>query len=162
MGTKQVPLQVGKIVLLESLNVARYNWPLARVLEVYPDQKGIVRTARVLCRGEEYKRPVSKLVRLELDSEDAANQAPSDDDDEVEIGSADSTPVDSDEERYDDVRQEVPAGTPPANDVINNVQPDEDEVAAIPREPGRAARPVRRAAARQRQRLAHLIESDQV
>ena len=149
---------------MESLNVARYNWPLARVLEVYPDPKGVVRTARVLCKGEEYRRPVAKLVRLELDSEDAINQRSFDDDNTSE--SADSVHSSAAEERYDDFQNEsvheAPSVSEPSEpcESHGNELPVAGDTAATPREPVRAVRPVRRAAVRQRERLAELLKQD--
>ena len=160
----QAPLRVGEIVLLQDANVVRYNWPLARVLAVFPDPKGIVRKVRVLCRGEEYLRPVSKLVRLELDSEDAVNQLPNEEASET----ADSVQSGVEEERYDDFEneslQEVPPGIEPNEPCELDSRDDEtsvvDDSTATPRQPAVAVRPVRRAAARQRERLTELIEQD--
>jgi len=43
----------------------RNRWPLARVTEVFKDQKGLVRHVTVRTRGSTYlQRPVDKLVLL--------------------------------------------------------------------------------------------------
>ena len=48
-------------------SVPRGSWPLARVTRVFPGDDGLVRVAEVNTSKGVYKRPVNKLVRLELD-----------------------------------------------------------------------------------------------
>ncbi|XP_059092211.1 uncharacterized protein LOC131887601 [Tigriopus californicus] len=72
----QENLEVGDIVILKDDNTPRNLWKLARVIETYPDQEGIVRSARV-CVGDrnakdlktfsksEFHRPVNKLILLQ-------------------------------------------------------------------------------------------------
>ena len=57
-------LVVGDIVLLKEDSIVQTKWPLARVLEVYPGNDGIVRVARVKTEQGIYKRPVTKLAVL--------------------------------------------------------------------------------------------------
>jgi len=60
--------EIGQIVLVEQIKASPYFWPLGRIIEVYPDDKGIVRTVRVLLgNGEIYVRPTKLLRYLELD-----------------------------------------------------------------------------------------------
>ena len=59
----------GDVVVLHRAGTPRYTWPLARVLEVYPDDRGVIRTVKVLTDGEEYLRPVTQIVPLELQCE---------------------------------------------------------------------------------------------
>ena len=40
-------LAVGDVVLVSAENSARNSWPLGRIVEVFPDRKGLVRRARV-------------------------------------------------------------------------------------------------------------------
>ncbi|XP_064093249.1 uncharacterized protein LOC135206007 [Macrobrachium nipponense] len=68
-------LHPGDIVLVKQENKKRATWPLGRVVETYPDDDGVVRSAKVLFEDVESLRAVSHLVPLEL--------APSDDDDGV-------------------------------------------------------------------------------
>ena len=77
-------LKVGDVVLLADKNFPRGQWPLARIIEVFPSEDGLVRSARVRTsstvmtrakrqRQREVKttvttlvRPITKLCRLEL------------------------------------------------------------------------------------------------
>ncbi|XP_028404812.1 uncharacterized protein LOC114527378 [Dendronephthya gigantea] len=84
-------LKVGDLVLLMDKNYRRGQWPLARVVEVFPSEDGLVRSvnlktsstvvtrARRTRRGEikttttYLTRPITKLCRLEMDTEDKCN-----------------------------------------------------------------------------------------
>ena len=68
-GSTQSSVKEGNLVLLSYPHSARYDWPLARVEEIYPDERGVVRSVKVRCRGEEYLHPISQIVPLELDGE---------------------------------------------------------------------------------------------
>ncbi|XP_066988222.1 uncharacterized protein [Macrobrachium rosenbergii] len=54
----------GDIVLLKDENTPRLHWPLARVTEVLPDSRGVVRSVKLRTQSSELHRPVSKLVLL--------------------------------------------------------------------------------------------------
>ncbi len=59
-------IKVNDIVLLMGEPTTyRHNYPLARVVEVYPGDDALVRSVKVLCRGKELKRPINKLCKLE-------------------------------------------------------------------------------------------------
>ncbi|XP_067040969.1 uncharacterized protein [Acropora muricata] len=59
-------LQVGDIVLLISPDAPRGQWPLARVIEVYPGEDGRVRVAKVQVGRNTLTRSISKLCPLEI------------------------------------------------------------------------------------------------
>ena len=59
---------IDQVVLVEQVNSNPYFWPMGRIVEVYPDEKGIIRTCKVkLGNGETYVRPTRLLRYLELD-----------------------------------------------------------------------------------------------
>ena len=60
-------LSVGKLVMVRHDNVYRIEWPLGVITVIYPDEKGVIRTAEVEECGRRSLRPVSYLVPLELD-----------------------------------------------------------------------------------------------
>ena len=60
-------LSVGKLVMVRHDNVHRIEWPLGVITAIYPDEKGVIRTAEVEECGRRSLRPVSYLVPLELD-----------------------------------------------------------------------------------------------
>ena len=61
-------LRPGDLVLLVNEKTARGIWPLAIILEVFPDAQGLVRNVRLrTAKGKEYERNVTKLVFLEGD-----------------------------------------------------------------------------------------------
>ena len=55
---------VNDIVLLVNQVTPRAQWPLARVIETFPDVTGFVRSVKVKTSTGEYNRPISKLCVL--------------------------------------------------------------------------------------------------
>ena len=51
---------VGDLVLLHD-NAPRRSWPLGRIVEVYSDSKGFVRSVKVKTRDGEFRRPIDKM-----------------------------------------------------------------------------------------------------
>ena len=60
-------LSVGQLVMVRHENVHRIEWPLGVITAVYPDARGIIRTAEVEECGKRSRRPISYLIPLELD-----------------------------------------------------------------------------------------------
>ena len=60
-------VQVGEIVAVISPDTTRGNWPLGRILEVYPGTDGRVRVAKVQVGEGTLVRSVNKLCPLECD-----------------------------------------------------------------------------------------------
>ena len=60
-------LSVGKLAMVRHDNVHRIEWPLGVITAIYPDEKGVIRTAEVEECGRRSLRPVSYLVPSELD-----------------------------------------------------------------------------------------------
>ena len=74
-------LSVGKLVMVRHDNVHRIEWPLGVITAIYPDERGVIRTAEVEECGKRSLRPVSYLVPLELDcchDDDALRLCPRD------------------------------------------------------------------------------------
>ena len=74
-------LSVGKLVMVRHDNVHRIEWPLGVITDIYPDDRGVIRTAEVEECGKQSLRPVSYLVPLELDcrhDDDALRLCPRD------------------------------------------------------------------------------------
>lgn len=67
---KQDNLQIGDFVLLKDDNVPPAVWPIARIVETYPDKEGLVRIVKIRTPKTELTRPVQKLVRLPIKKED--------------------------------------------------------------------------------------------
>ena len=57
-------------MLLKHFDSPRYTWPLAKVVQVFKDNKGVIRSVEVLCDGGNYLRSVNQIVHLELECED--------------------------------------------------------------------------------------------
>ena len=140
-STHSVKLRRNQLVLLHYPGSARYNWPLARVLEVFPDSEGIVRSVRLLCKGEEYLRPISQIVPLELDDEKPDSESESKPESPGPSEHETSGEPASEARDEESVQPVTPVSGPP-----------------ILREAGRAARPVRRAAKLQREKMKALIQ----
>ena len=60
-------LRVGQLVMVKHDNIHRIEWPLGVITAVYPDKRGIIRTAEVEECGQRSLCPVTFLVPLELD-----------------------------------------------------------------------------------------------
>ena len=98
-------LSVGKLVMVHHDNVHRIEWPLGVITAIYPDERGVIRTAEVEECGKRSLRPVSYLVPLELycrHDDDALRLCPrdpqgneEDDDDDDEEDAAIATNEDS-------------------------------------------------------------------
>lgn len=55
---------VGDIVMIVDETSPRNSWPLGRVVETFPDRKGLVRQVKVRTKSSELCRPVTKLCLL--------------------------------------------------------------------------------------------------
>ena len=60
-------VEIGDVMLVISPDISRGNWPLGRVLEVYPGQDGHVRVVKIQVGEGTLIRPVNKLCPLELE-----------------------------------------------------------------------------------------------
>ena len=60
-------LRVGQLVMVRHNNIRRIEWPLGVITAVYPDERGVIRTAEVEECGRRSIRSVTFLVPLELD-----------------------------------------------------------------------------------------------
>ena len=63
-------LKPGSLVMVRHDNMHRYEWPLGKVVRVFPDPQGVIRTAEVEEGGRSSIRSVTFLVPLELDCYD--------------------------------------------------------------------------------------------
>ncbi|CAG7829261.1 unnamed protein product [Allacma fusca] len=74
--TPAMPLEkIGDIVLLEQDNKNRINWPLARVIELFPRKEGIDRVVKVRNNGPgEIIRPMQRLFHLEIPVEERSHK----------------------------------------------------------------------------------------
>ena len=53
------------LVLVSDYTVPRDNWPLGRIMKVFPGHDNVVRSAEVKTKFGVMKRPVTKLALLE-------------------------------------------------------------------------------------------------
>ncbi|XP_068250754.1 uncharacterized protein [Palaemon carinicauda] len=149
------------------------TWPLGRVVETYPDDDGVVRSAKVLFEGVESLRAISHLVPQEIaPSEDGVGE---DDDDDGEEG-AYSLPAGMPGivETSGDNQEMAQATTSqqPATETFDNDANSENNTVSEASESetgskqtdaqGRSARPLRKAAAKQRELLDRLLRSDDI
>ncbi|XP_074037922.1 uncharacterized protein [Leptinotarsa decemlineata] len=61
--------KIGDVVLVSSNNVKRINWPIGKVLEIYPGNDGIPRIAKIKVNSGELIRPFQRLHPLEVTTE---------------------------------------------------------------------------------------------
>ena len=58
-------ISVGDIVIVREDNVVPTNWPLTRIVKIYPGRDGVIRVVTVrTSSGNEYTRPVVKIAPL--------------------------------------------------------------------------------------------------
>ena len=58
-------MKVGDIVLIIDPNAHRCDWPLGRIVDVYPSKDDLVSVVKVQSKGKEYLRPIHKLCPLD-------------------------------------------------------------------------------------------------
>ena len=63
-------LQTGDLVLLKGKIHDRLDWPLGLAVATHPGQNQNVRSVTIKIGDSEYKRPITSVVRLELDVTD--------------------------------------------------------------------------------------------
>ena len=63
-------LAVNDIVLVMSPDTPRGNWPLGRVIEVFPGSDGNVRSIKVCVNGKNYVRPIVKVCPIDFVEEE--------------------------------------------------------------------------------------------
>ncbi|XP_064106914.1 uncharacterized protein LOC135215890 [Macrobrachium nipponense] len=81
-------LRKGDIVLVKAEQHKRSQWPLGKIIELYPDDKGVVRSLKVLFEGEEYLQAVQHIVLLETNAhDDEREEEPQNDDSDETAGS---------------------------------------------------------------------------
>ena len=59
----------GALVILVQNSQPKATWPLARILEVYPDEEGVIRTIKVKTEHNIFLRATNLVVPLELSCE---------------------------------------------------------------------------------------------
>ena len=59
-------VQVGDVVFISADHHKNIDWPMARVIEVFPGKDGIIRVVRLKTASGEILRPVQRLVPLEM------------------------------------------------------------------------------------------------
>ena len=57
-----LPLLYICCMLLVDYSSPRNYWPMGRVLNVFPDKKGLVRSVRIQTKSSVFERPIDKLV----------------------------------------------------------------------------------------------------
>ena len=70
-------VQIGDLVLIKDEKIFHRQWPLARVIKVFPGEDGRVRVADVKTQRGIYRRTTNKLVVLHTQEEAISQDAPS-------------------------------------------------------------------------------------
>ncbi len=65
------------IVYIKDESIRYRNWPIARVVEVYPGDDGKVRAADLLCHGKLFRRSIHRLIPVTSHEEDPSEESPS-------------------------------------------------------------------------------------
>jgi len=69
---QQKNVKIGDIVMVLDDNTPRAHWSLARVIATYPGKDDVVRVVEVRVGDKVYKRPVHRLVPLDVNGEDGS------------------------------------------------------------------------------------------
>lgn len=62
---KKRSLVAGDVVVIMDPSAPRGSWPLGKVLEVFPDKSGLVRSVNLQTKNNVIKRPITKLCLLQ-------------------------------------------------------------------------------------------------
>ncbi|CAG7642460.1 unnamed protein product, partial [Allacma fusca] len=63
-------IKPGDVVLVGSDNSKRVNWPMARVLEIFPRKDGVIRVAKVKTLTGEIVRLIQRLYPFEVSKDE--------------------------------------------------------------------------------------------
>lgn len=63
------PIKQGSMVLIVDERYPPAKWPLGRVVQVHPGQDGLIRVVTVKTKMSEYKRPITKLCLLPINTD---------------------------------------------------------------------------------------------
>lgn len=66
---KERNFAIGDVVLVLDQNLPRNKWSLGRIIDVHPDDKGLVRKVRLRTKSSEMLRPITKLCLLTSEEE---------------------------------------------------------------------------------------------
>lgn len=66
-------VKIGEVVLIGNDNTKRIEWPIGRVIEVFPGKDRLVRLVRVKTIHNDFLRPVQRLFPLEFHDGDCQN-----------------------------------------------------------------------------------------
>lgn len=64
-------MQVGDFAFLKSEVTPPSEWLMARIIEVYPGNDGLVRTCKIRTKTGQYVRPITQLCLLPMENEQA-------------------------------------------------------------------------------------------
>ena len=67
-------LKIGQLVVLRNSNLPPCRWDIGRITECHPGSDGIVRVVTVKTAHSEYKRPITQLCILPINSYDSDDQ----------------------------------------------------------------------------------------
>lgn len=62
-------LKINDIVLINNSNVSRNNWPMGRVIKLYPDKHNVLRKVDVKTKNGIILRPITKLCLISPDKD---------------------------------------------------------------------------------------------
>ncbi|PIC11432.1 hypothetical protein B9Z55_029091 [Caenorhabditis nigoni] len=62
--------QPNHVVLVETPNLPRYRWPLARIIQLLPSKDGKIRSVLLKCKNTTIERAINQLIPLELSASD--------------------------------------------------------------------------------------------
>lgn len=63
-NTPSNPIKIGTIVLVQQPNTSPLQWPLGRIVQIFPGRDGVIRVVCVKTKNGIFKRPVVKLCPL--------------------------------------------------------------------------------------------------
>ncbi|GFS34197.1 uncharacterized protein NPIL_218581 [Nephila pilipes] len=70
VASRRKMISPGEIVIVESKNPNRMNWPLDQVIELFPGKDGVEHVAKLRLASGEILRPLQRIYPLELSASD--------------------------------------------------------------------------------------------
>ncbi|XP_018303518.1 uncharacterized protein [Mycetomoellerius zeteki] len=71
----QTNIDVGDVLLIGSDQLKRLDWPLGKVIQIFPGQDGKIRVAKLQTASGELVRPVQRLYSLKLSTAEASEES---------------------------------------------------------------------------------------
>lgn len=68
-NSRETNVKINDLVIIKDDNLAPSHWNVGRIINIFPDSEGLVRSAEVKTKYGQYKRPITKLAVLPVNAD---------------------------------------------------------------------------------------------